>query len=79
MNPIVIEFCVSNLANGSQKARAELAKDPDLEIVEYGCTSFCGICSRYFVAIINGDPIVADNADELVEKVYDYLEENALI
>ena len=38
MRPI-IEFCVSNLASGSQKAMEELEKDPNLDIVEYGCTS----------------------------------------
>lgn len=75
----VIEFCISNLANGSQKAKEELERDPDLDVIEYGCTSFCGICSRFMVAIINGDPIKAETPEELVEKVYDYLEENALI
>lgn len=74
----VIEFCVNNLVSGSQKAKEELEKDPDLDVVEYGCTSFCGICSQYLFAIVDGDPILADSPEELVDKVYDYLENNAL-
>ncbi|GAE93994.1 hypothetical protein JCM21714_3119 [Gracilibacillus boraciitolerans JCM 21714] len=45
---------MKNLANGSEEARKELLKDPDLDVVEYGCTSYCGICRRYHVAIVNG-------------------------
>ncbi|QDP42187.1 YuzB family protein [Radiobacillus kanasensis] len=77
MNPI-IEFCVNNLASGSQKAMEELEKDPDLDVIEYGCTSFCGICSMSLFAIVNGEPVTADSPEELVEKVYEYLEENPL-
>ncbi|MBM7570935.1 uncharacterized protein YuzB (UPF0349 family) [Aquibacillus albus] len=77
MNPI-IEFCVNNLASGSQKAREVFEKDPDLDVVEYGCTSFCGICSQFMVAIVNGDPVMADTPEELVEKVYKYIDENPL-
>ncbi|SDK07894.1 YuzB family protein [Sediminibacillus albus] len=77
MNPI-IEFCVNNLASGSQKAMEELEKDPDLDVIEYGCTSFCGICAQSFFAIVNGEPVTADSPKELVDNVYQYLEENPL-
>ncbi|WP_186576408.1 YuzB family protein [Aquibacillus kalidii] len=75
----VIEFCINNLVSGSQKAKEELEKDPDLDVIEYGCTSFCGICSQFLFAIVDGEPIMADTPDELVDKVYDFLEENDLI
>ncbi len=77
MNP-TIEFCVNNLAEGSQKAKEELEKDPDLDVIEYGCTSFCGICSQFLFAIVNGEPVMADSPEELVENVYKYIEENPL-
>jgi uncharacterized protein YuzB (UPF0349 family) len=77
MNPI-IEFCVNNLASGSQKAMEELEKDPDLDVIEYGCTSFCGICAQGLFAIVNGEPVTADSNEELVKNVYQYLEENPL-
>ncbi|MDC3412369.1 YuzB family protein [Aquibacillus sp. 3ASR75-11] len=77
MNPI-IEFCVNNLASGSQNAMEELEKDPDLDVIEYGCTSFCGICAQNLFAIVNGDPVTADSPEELVKNIYQYLEENPL-
>ncbi|WP_077624954.1 YuzB family protein [Sediminibacillus massiliensis] len=77
MNPI-IEFCVNNLASGSQKAMQELEKDPDLDVIEYGCTSFCGICAQSLFAIVNGEPVTADSPEELVDNIYQYLEENPL-
>lgn len=77
MNPI-IEFCVNNLASGSQKAKEELEKDPDLDVIEYGCLSHCGLCARTLFALVNGERVMADTAEELVEKVYQYLDENPL-
>lgn len=32
----IVEFCVSNLAQGSQEAKEILEKDPNLDVVEYG-------------------------------------------
>ncbi|WP_053218773.1 YuzB family protein [Virgibacillus senegalensis] len=77
LNP-TIEFCINNIVSGSQKAMEELDKDPYLDVLEYGCTSFCGICSQYLVAIVNGEPVTADSPEELVDKVYQYLEENPM-
>jgi len=77
MRPI-IEFCISNLANGAQKARAELERDPNLDIIEYGCLSYCGKCARTLYALVNGEPISGDDPDELVEKIYQYMDDNLL-
>jgi uncharacterized protein YuzB (UPF0349 family) len=75
MNPI-IEFCVNNLASGSQKALEELEKDPSLDIVEYACTSHCGICAMTLFAIVNGECVMADTPEELVKNVYKHLEDD---
>ncbi|MBO8156749.1 MAG: YuzB family protein [Bacillaceae bacterium] len=77
MNPI-IEFCVNNLASGSQKAMEELEKDPDLDVIEYGCTSHCGICAQTLFAIVNGELVTAETPEELVKNVYQHLEENPM-
>jgi uncharacterized protein YuzB (UPF0349 family) len=77
MRPI-IEFCISNLANGAQKALEQLERDPNLDIIEYGCLSYCGKCARSLYALVNGEPVSADSPDELVEKIYHYLDENPL-
>jgi len=77
MQPI-IEFCVSNLAGGSQKALEKLEKDPNLDIVEYGCLSYCGKCARSLFALVNGEVVTGNTPDELVENIYTFLEENPM-
>ena len=40
MKPIV-EFCISNIANGAQDSFEKLERDPNLDVLEYGCLSYC--------------------------------------
>lgn len=75
----LIEFCVSNLANGSQQARAVLEKDSNLDVIEYGCLGHCGICYEGYYALVNGEVVSGTTPEELVENIYEYLEENEII
>jgi len=77
MNPMV-EFCVSNLANGSQKTYEILERDPNVDVLEYGCLSYCTKCSESFYAIVNGDLVEAASPDELTKAIYQFIEENPL-
>jgi len=77
MNPMV-EFCVSNLANGSQKAYEILERDPNIDVLEYGCLSYCTKCSESFYAIVNGELVEADSPEALTEAIYQFIEENPL-
>ncbi|MBA4536013.1 YuzB family protein [Bacillus aquiflavi] len=70
----MIEFCVSNLASGAQRAREQLEKDPNLDIIEYGCLSHCGKCARSLFALVNGDVVSGETPDELVANIYKFLE-----
>lgn len=77
MNPMV-EFCITNIVNGSQEAFEQLEKDPNLDVLEYGCTSHCTICSDSLYAVVNGDIVRGETSKELVENIYTYIEENPL-
>ncbi|MFC0469614.1 YuzB family protein [Halalkalibacter kiskunsagensis] len=77
MRPI-IEFCLSNLASGTQKAMEELEKDPNLDIIEYGCLSNCGNCAVELFALVNGEYVSGETNDELVENIYTFIEENPM-
>ena len=77
MKPI-IEFCISNLANGAQAALEMLEKDPNLDIIEYGCLSYCGKCGHSLYALVNGEMVMGETPNELVENVYTFLEENPM-
>lgn len=57
----IVEFCVSNLAQGSQEAKEILEKDPNLDVVEYGCLSYCGQCMQTMYALVNGEMVTANN------------------
>ncbi len=77
MKPI-IEFCVSNVASGSYPAMEQLEKDSNLDVMEYDCLRYCGICSSHFFALVNGEVVKADSPEQLVERIYVYLEENPM-
>lgn len=74
----IIEFCISNLANGSQQALEKLEKDPNLDIIEYGCLSYCGKCAMSLYALVEGEVVTGETPDELVENIYRHLEENPM-
>lgn len=74
----IIEFCISNLASGSQKALEKLEKDYDLDVIEYGCLGYCGKCASTLFALVNGEVVTGETPDELVENIYQYLDENPM-
>ncbi|KKK39333.1 hypothetical protein WQ57_03635 [Mesobacillus campisalis] len=74
----IVEFCISNLANGAQKALEQLERDPNLDIIEYGCLSYCGKCAKSLYALVDGEPVTAETPEELVEKIYQHIEDNPM-
>jgi uncharacterized protein YuzB (UPF0349 family) len=74
----IVEFCISNLASGSQKALEQLEKDPNLDVIEYGCLGYCGKCAHTLFALVNGEVVEAETPEQLVEHIYEYLEENPM-
>lgn len=77
MNPI-IEFCMSNLANGSEESFTKLEQDPNLDVLEYGCLSYCSQCAESLFALVNGEIVEAETPEELTQKIYTFIEENPL-
>ena len=77
MNPLV-EFCISNLANGAQETLEALEKDPNIDVLEYGCLSYCTKCANSFYAVVNGEVVESETPSELTEKIYAYIKENPL-
>ncbi|MGM9929193.1 MAG: YuzB family protein [Bacillus sp. (in: firmicutes)] len=74
----IIEFCIRNLADGAHLALQKLEKDPDLDIIEYGCLGYCGKCAHSLYALVNGEIVTGETPDELVQNIYVYLEENPM-
>lgn len=77
MNPLV-EFCVSNLAMGAQPVFEALEKDPNVEVLEYGCLSFCTRCSESLYAVVEGDVVEGATPDELLKNIYEAIDNNPM-
>jgi len=77
MNPIV-EFCISNLAKGSQSVFDELSNDPNIDVLDYGCLTYCGQCNDSLYALVNGDIVTGDTPELLKQNIYKHIEESWL-
>lgn len=75
VNPLV-EFCMSNLANGSHETFEKLEKDPNLDVLEYGCLNYCTICANSLYAMVEGEIVKADTPEELTKRIYQSIEDN---
>ncbi|MCC3374634.1 YuzB family protein [Cohnella sp. REN36] len=65
----IVEFCVSNMHHGTDEVMRRLEKLPDIETIEYGCLGNCGECYLSPYALVNGESVVAETADQLYELV----------
>lgn len=75
---LMIEFCVSNLVYGFQEVWVILEKDLNLDVFEYGCLSYCGICMELFFVFVNGEVVMGEMFVEFVENIYIFIEENLM-
>ncbi|TBL71521.1 YuzB family protein [Paenibacillus thalictri] len=64
MRPI-IEFCTNNMHHGTNRVMEALESNPDYDVIEYGCLGNCGECFSNPYALVNGEIISAQTADEL--------------
>ena len=72
----LVEFCISNMAKGSDVVFEKLENDPDIDVLEYGCLQNCGICSDGLYALVDGDIVEGDTPDDLLNNIYKHIEEN---
>ncbi|WP_127570353.1 YuzB family protein [Paenibacillus xylaniclasticus] len=68
MKPI-IEFCASNMHHGTDKIMNKLEQDPDYEVIEYGCLGNCGECYLFPFALVDGEIVAAETAEQLYDEI----------
>ncbi|ATP39496.1 hypothetical protein CSE16_05205 [Solibacillus sp. R5-41] len=73
-----VEFCMTNLSLGAADVYDVLIELDDVEITESGCTSNCEICECHLFAIVNGEMVLGDDADTLLQNVQQELEVNSV-
>ena len=47
----------------------ELKNKFDIEYIKIGCNNMCGLGRNKIVVIVNDDPIIANNMEELITKI----------
>jgi uncharacterized protein YuzB (UPF0349 family) len=68
MRPI-IEFCAGNMHHGTDRVMRLLEQNPEYDVLEYGCLGNCGQCYAQPYAMVNGEIVAAETADELLELI----------
>lgn len=71
----IVEFCVSNMHHGTEAVMKQLEEDPRIEVIEYGCLGNCGECYLSPYALVNGESIVAETAEQLYELILAAIDE----
>jgi Uncharacterized protein conserved in bacteria len=71
----IVEFCVSNMHHGTDKVLERLEQEDDIEVIEYGCLGNCGECYLSPYALVNGESVVAEDADKLYDLIKAALKE----
>lgn len=74
MRPL-IEFCTSNMHHGTDKVMAKLEANEDYDVIEYGCLGNCGECYMFPYALVNGEFVYAESADELYDRIMEKIDQ----
>lgn len=65
-----IEFCATNLKEGSVPAFARLKQDyPQARLRAYGCLGMCSQCDQGPYCLVNGQYVSGRDAEELYRNV----------
>lgn len=74
----LVEFCVSNLSSYTQEVMDALENDDqlDVDVLEYGCLGHCGECFLAPFALVDGEFVQADTAEELLQRIKQKVTEN---
>ena len=75
---VIVEFCVSNMHHGTDRVLKKLENNPEIEVIEYGCLGNCGECFLSPYALVNGESVVAETADQLYDLIMETIAKQAL-
>ncbi|MBP2100740.1 DUF1450 domain-containing protein [Enterococcus rivorum] len=68
MNPL-IECCEQNLAKNNQSLFSDEFINVNADVVTYSCMNQCSLCARNNYALFEGELIIAESSEELIEKL----------
>jgi uncharacterized protein YuzB (UPF0349 family) len=65
----MIEFCASNMHHGTDRIMNVFEQNDEYEVTEYGCLGNCGECYLNPFALVDGEIVSAETADELHDNI----------
>ncbi|WP_397376126.1 YuzB family protein [Paenibacillus sp. sptzw28] len=71
----IIEFCASNMHHGTDRIMKKLEDNPEVEVIEYGCLGNCGECYLFPFAMVNGEIVAAEKAEDLLDRIMESIKE----
>lgn len=74
-----VEFCVSNQSYCHPDVYDVLEEREDISVEDTGCNSYCEICDYHYYALVNGEPVSGDSAEELLENIDEELKVNSIV
>jgi uncharacterized protein YuzB (UPF0349 family) len=55
--------------HGTKQVMDKLEQNPDYDVIEYGCLGNCGECYIRPYALVNGEIVAAEAADQLYDLI----------
>lgn len=71
----LIEFCTNNMHHGTDKIMERLEANPEYDVIEYGCLGNCGQCYAEPFALVNGEIVFAESAEQLYDRIIAKIQE----
>lgn len=68
MNPL-IECCVQNLSKGAELLVSDSFIQENSDLITYSCLSNCVLCSQKFYVLFEGERIIGDTPELLLDKI----------
>lgn len=70
----LVEFCVNNMHHGTDSVMRRVGERPDVDTLEYGCLGNCGQCYLEPYALVDGQIVSAETAEELYDRIMELLD-----
>jgi uncharacterized protein YuzB (UPF0349 family) len=64
------------MQKGTHDVYAQLDENPGIDVVDYECTNNCGLCSKSYFVLVDGEIVAAKNSEQLLEKTYKRIDKN---
>lgn len=64
-----VDICISNIAQHGDAIYDAFENRDDVQLNEFGCTSNCEVCDCHAFAVVNGELVLADDQEQVVELI----------